>query len=70
DGGYRWIMEKVASIEYQGRRAILGDFLDITERKQMECKLLHAAEEWRTTFDSIKDFIFIVDKCFCNKVSN
>jgi len=34
------------------------------ERKQPERKLRNAAQEWRTTFDSITDFISILDKDF------
>jgi len=37
---------------------------DITERKQMEEKIKRAAEEWRTTFDSITDLVSICDKDF------
>ena len=43
---------------------ILGIFWDITERKNYEDKILHAAKEWRTTFDSIGDLISIHDKDF------
>jgi len=35
-GDIRWIMETVTSIQYRGRRAALGNFMDITERKQAE----------------------------------
>jgi len=35
-GDTKWVMETVASIWYQERRAVLGDFMDITERKQGE----------------------------------
>ena len=34
----------------------------ITERKQAEEKVRKTAEEWRTTFDSIVDFVSICDK--------
>lgn len=36
------------------------EILDI-ERKNVERKLLNAAQEWRNTFDSITDFIFVLD---------
>jgi len=39
-------------------------FRDITERKRAEERIKHAAEEWRTTFDSITDLISICDKDF------
>jgi len=38
--------------------------LEIEERKQIEEKIKHAAEEWRTTFDSITDLVSIHDKDF------
>ncbi len=39
-------------------------FRDITERKEAEEKIKRAAEEWRTTFDSITDLVSIHDKDF------
>jgi len=35
-GETRWVMETVTSIQYRGRRATLGNYIDITERKQAE----------------------------------
>ncbi|HEX7533665.1 MAG TPA: diguanylate cyclase, partial [Syntrophales bacterium] len=35
-GQPRWIMETVTSILWEGKRAILGNSMDITERKKME----------------------------------
>jgi PAS domain S-box-containing protein len=61
-GETKWALERTASITYGGRRATLGNFLDITESKQAQERIQRAAEEWRTTFDSITDFISIHDK--------
>ena len=36
DGKVKWILESVVSIKYKGRRAVLGNFMDITERKELE----------------------------------
>ncbi|RLB90540.1 MAG: hypothetical protein DRH50_12220 [Deltaproteobacteria bacterium] len=36
EGQIRWIMETVTSIQYQGRRATLGNFMDITRQKEAE----------------------------------
>ncbi len=36
EGQIRWIMETVTSIIWEGKRAILGNSMDITERKKME----------------------------------
>lgn len=44
DGNIRWIMETVTSIYYRGKRASLGNFMDITDRKRMEEELKKAKE--------------------------
>jgi PAS domain S-box-containing protein len=36
NGEIKWIAETVIPIAYRGRRAVLGNFMDITERKQVE----------------------------------
>ncbi|GAF88335.1 unnamed protein product [marine sediment metagenome] len=41
-----------------------GAVMEITERKSAEEKIRRAAEEWKKTFDSISDFIFILDPDF------
>jgi len=43
-------------------KGFVGINKDITERKQAEEKVRSAAEEWRTTFDSITDFVSIHDR--------
>jgi PAS domain S-box-containing protein len=62
NGEIRWGLETMTSITYGGKRAMLGNFIDITQRKQGEERLEQAAQEWRTTFDSITDLISIHDK--------
>jgi len=44
-GKVKWVMETVTSILYQGRRATLGNFMDITELKQTE-EALEEQERW------------------------
>ena len=46
-GEVRWIMETVTSIQYQGRRAALGNFMDITERKNAEKAIIQLNEVLR-----------------------
>jgi two-component system, cell cycle sensor histidine kinase and response regulator CckA len=41
-GETSWVVEKVASTVYQGRRAALGYFLDISEHKSLEGQFLQA----------------------------
>jgi PAS domain S-box-containing protein len=64
DGTTVWLLEKVASIRYRGEQAAVGSLMDITERKQAEERMRQAAEEWRTTFDSISDLVSIHDRDF------
>ena len=47
EGQIRWLLESVASIQYQGRRAILGHAMDITEREMAQVKLEEAYEKER-----------------------
>jgi PAS domain S-box-containing protein len=47
-----------------GGGQIVAFVRDITERKMVEEKIKQAAEEWRTTFDSISDLVSIHDKDF------
>ena len=39
-GETRWVMETVTPIEYQGRQAVLGNYIDITEHKHLERKMV------------------------------
>jgi two-component system cell cycle sensor histidine kinase/response regulator CckA len=41
-GETKWVMETVTSVQYKGKRATLGYFMDITDRKQLEEQFLHA----------------------------
>jgi PAS domain S-box-containing protein len=43
-GETRWIVETVTPIQFQGRRAALGNFMDITRRKRVEEKLRESRE--------------------------
>jgi len=58
----------IASPLYDNSGAIVGaieSIRDITQLKLNEEKVLHAAEEWRITFDSINDLIAIIDRNMC-----
>lgn len=46
-GQSRWVIERVARIEYEGRPAVLGIFMDITERKRSEDALKRSESELR-----------------------
>ena len=43
-GEIRWVMETVTSIQYRGKRATLGNCMDISERKLLENKIVEYEE--------------------------
>ncbi|HUS77004.1 MAG TPA: PAS domain S-box protein, partial [Methanothrix sp.] len=45
DGTCRWIEFRTVPIEYEGKRAILGNLLDITARKELEIQIMQANRE-------------------------
>ena len=47
DGEIRWMLEGVSSVQYQGKRAVLGHSMDITELERAQTKLEEAYEEER-----------------------
>jgi PAS domain S-box-containing protein len=54
DGTKRWIEFRVVPIEYEGRRAILGNLLDITHRKELEIEIMRTNREL-TAIDGIME---------------
>jgi PAS domain S-box-containing protein len=50
------------AIRYQGRSVRITALRDITERKRAEQALRTAAQEWQTTFDSLNDAVWLLDK--------
>jgi PAS domain S-box-containing protein len=53
---------RVVEIDWEGETAYLASLRDVTERKTAEERIKKAAEEWRTTFDSINDWVSIHDR--------
>ncbi len=56
-----WVLEKVTSIKYGGKRATVGSFMDITARKELEEAIEHSEKRYRTVLDEIGDAYFEVD---------
>ncbi len=61
DGTTRWIMETVAPIVFNGRPAIIGNSLDITEQKIMEEARREREERYRTILENMEDGYFELD---------
>jgi diguanylate cyclase (GGDEF)-like protein/PAS domain S-box-containing protein len=61
DGGVIWVLERLSSTEYEGKRAAVGSFMDITERKQSEQALAKSEQRYRTIMDEMRDDYYEVD---------
>jgi len=61
DGEIIWVLEKVTSTEYKGKRATVGSFMDITERKKLEEAIRKSEERYRTILEEIEDNYFEAD---------
>jgi PAS domain S-box-containing protein len=45
DGAVRWIEFRTVTIEYEGRKAVLGNIVDISQRKEQEIELFRTNRE-------------------------
>ncbi len=60
-GEVRWVTETVVSIVYHGRRAVLGNFIDITERIKVEDDLLSSRDLLQNVIDATPDWMCVKD---------
>jgi diguanylate cyclase (GGDEF)-like protein/PAS domain S-box-containing protein len=74
NGEIIWVLEKVTSTEYKGKRATVGSFLDITERKSAEEALLRSEARYRSIVETggagvltgdLNGNITFVNEAFC-----
>ena len=61
NGDVMWVMERITSIDYMGRRAALGSFMDIDQRKELERAVARSEERYRAILDQMNDACFEVD---------
>jgi PAS domain S-box-containing protein len=57
-----WLQVMSTRLEHKGQQAILGNVVDITERKWAEEAVVRAKKEWEQTFDVVPDLIAILDR--------
>ncbi len=62
DGESIWIARRNTRIEYKGRPAVLGNIVDITERRQVQDELRESEEYLRTILDAMQAGIIIIDQ--------
>ena len=60
-GETRWIEQTITSIHYNGRPAVLGYYVDISERKKAEEELRDSEERLKTILDSIQAGIVCIN---------
>jgi PAS domain S-box-containing protein len=56
----KWVMETVAPIFYQGKRATLGNLVDLTEHKQMEERLKQITAEMQRSNTELEQFAYVI----------
>ncbi len=61
NGEVRWVTDTTTSIQYQGQPAVLGNLVDITERKTAEQALKESEEGYKTLFESAEEGILVAD---------
>ncbi len=59
DGKTRWVLEMVKSIQYQGKRATLGNAMDITDREKAKDSLRLSEEKFYRVFRSSPEWVLI-----------
>ena len=64
DGEVRDVQISSRVISIGGRKFVQSMWRDVTERKRAQQQIERAAQEWRTTFDSISDLVSLHDKDF------
>jgi len=57
----RWLLGVVAPITFEGKRAILGNTMDITQRKVAEQKLIESENLYRTIFETTGTMTSIIE---------
>ncbi len=60
-GGTKWIVETVLPIIYEGSKAVLGYFMDITDTRKAEDKSKASESKYQSFFQLAREGILIID---------
>ncbi len=56
----KWVMETVAPVYHQRKRATLGSLIDVTERKQVEERLKQITAEMQRSNTELEQFAYVI----------
>ncbi len=62
DGSIHWVVKAVSSVQYHGRRATMGNFVDITAHKEAEEALQTEKNKLQSLVDALEYGLTIQDK--------
>jgi len=60
-----WVLDRLTSIQYKGKRSVLGTLMDITERKRIETEVLDYTRQIETLFNvgtAVNQTLNLLDK--------
>ncbi len=64
DGGIRWLENRVSSIQWEGKPAVLNFMMDITDRRQAQEELQSAIAPFRTIVNAMEKILSALNREF------
>ncbi len=61
DGDIAWVLERVVSAQYRGKRATVGAFLDVTESKRIDEALRRRERDYQILCECTLDGLLVID---------
>ncbi|MBO8181834.1 MAG: PAS domain S-box protein [Archaeoglobus sp.] len=60
-GDEGWALVNAVKINYNGKKAVLSNIIDITERKRLEMQIKKSEEKFRNLWNSVEDIVVVID---------